>query len=321
MKHMMQDAHIITVGLNPAIDRVIEAPFFRLGGTQSVRHISRYPAGKAINVSRTLAVHGVRSVTTGFVGGDDLAWFDRFLAEAHGEMITQQFVRVNERTRENMTIVDPLHQVETHLRDAGFAVGDDDVAQMHVALKRLVTPSSVVCFCGSLPPRLPPELFAQMIQQCIDAGAKVVVDTSGAALKAASALPLWMIKPNVDELLGLTGMPVNRFRDAAEQLRTQAEHVVVTMGADGAGWLGQDIALWARANVEKHPVINTVGCGDCLLGGWLTGMMAALSPEKCLRQAVATATANAFSPAIGLYDMARVNDLAERVVVESWKSP
>jgi fructose-1-phosphate kinase PfkB-like protein len=70
---------VITVNLSTAIDRVLEVPDFRIGGHARVRQISRYPAGKAINVSRALARLGRTSIATGFVGQHEQDHFDRFL--------------------------------------------------------------------------------------------------------------------------------------------------------------------------------------------------------------------------------------------------
>ena len=38
---------IVTVGFNPAIDRVLECPDFHIGGHQAARQIARLAAGKA----------------------------------------------------------------------------------------------------------------------------------------------------------------------------------------------------------------------------------------------------------------------------------
>ena len=59
---------IITVTLNPTIDRIIEVPGFMLGGHQHGRLRIREPAGKAVNVSRALSELGITSSAVGWVG-------------------------------------------------------------------------------------------------------------------------------------------------------------------------------------------------------------------------------------------------------------
>ena len=59
---------IVTVTLNPTIDRIIEVPGFTIGGHQQGRLHLREPAGKAINVSRALSELGLRNSAIGWVG-------------------------------------------------------------------------------------------------------------------------------------------------------------------------------------------------------------------------------------------------------------
>ena len=71
---------IITVSLNPAIDRVIEVENFTLGEHQVGHEIMRIPGGKAVNVSRVLKTLGVRNIATGFLGRDNRHEFDSVLS-------------------------------------------------------------------------------------------------------------------------------------------------------------------------------------------------------------------------------------------------
>jgi len=66
---------IVTVGFNPAIDRILECPDFHVGGHQQARQIARLASGKAANVSRALAQVSVDSIATGFIGKEELDFF------------------------------------------------------------------------------------------------------------------------------------------------------------------------------------------------------------------------------------------------------
>ena len=66
---------IVTVTLNPTIDRVIEVAGLTPGDHQIGKTLLRSPGGKGVNVSRVLDAMGVSSTMTGFFGKDNLAIF------------------------------------------------------------------------------------------------------------------------------------------------------------------------------------------------------------------------------------------------------
>ncbi|MFQ6049219.1 MAG: 1-phosphofructokinase family hexose kinase, partial [Phycisphaerae bacterium] len=181
---------IITVSLNPAIDRIIEVPNFTIGAHQRGRQLSRHPAGKA----------------TGFVGRNEVEQFERFLSSGR---TNSQFLAVDGATRENVTIVDPTARQETHIRDVGFVVSQRELTRLKKKLHLICRPTSLVIFSGSMPPGIGAEQFVELVQLCLHAQAKVAVDTSGPALQAVARLSLWLVKPNVAELAEIVGQPIH----------------------------------------------------------------------------------------------------------------
>ena len=67
----------------------------------------------------------------------------------------------------------------------------------------------IVAVCGSLPRGVSPELFADWLNQLHQAGVKVVLDSSNAALTAGSKAHPWLVKPNHRELEAWIGHPLN----------------------------------------------------------------------------------------------------------------
>src|SRR5262245_53321915 len=125
---------ILTIGFNPAIDRILECPDFHMGGHQPVRQIARLAAGTAANVSRALAQLSTDSIATGFIGAAERDFFHEQLLSTGPGRILCRFVDVLGKTRENITILDPRRRVETHLRDRGFAVTADEAALLEKKL-------------------------------------------------------------------------------------------------------------------------------------------------------------------------------------------
>jgi 1-phosphofructokinase len=284
---------IITVSLNPAIDRTIEVDSFTVGAHQPGREIRRTPGGKAVNVSRTLAALGVRTIATGFLGEDNRSGFDVLFRKT---LVNDQFFTLPGRTRENVTIADLATHQETHIRDRGLEIPRRALDRLDKKLKLLARSDSIVIFSGSLPPGIGADDFHDLVSHCIGAGARVAVDTGGEALRAMASLPLWLIKPNGAELSKLVGRPL---QDAVEQVQAARElaarvtNVLLTRGGEGAYLVTADLALHARVPVPADRVCNTVGCGDALLGAFVAGVWRAQSPREALARAVALATAAA----------------------------
>ena len=279
------------------MDRVVEAHGLQVGGHQRVRRLARYPAGKAVNMARAATALGAATVVTGFVGDEEAAWYQQFLLEQGVEVC--RLIAVRGSTRENITIVDPgLPGVDTHLVEEGFVVSADEVARLRDALHGLANSTSLVAFCGSLPPGLEIEAYVALVRQCLDRGAMVAIDTSGAALKAAAELPVWLIKPNRQELAELTGLPVQNALDqqaAAASLSAQICWVLVSAGGEGAWLLNRESSRHAHLPTPVEEIVGTVGCGDVLLGGFLASWQAESAgredvPGTALRRAVTAAT-------------------------------
>ncbi len=285
----------MAVALNPAIDRVLEVPSLTIGAHQHARLISRSAAGKGVNVARCLSQLDVPSVLTGLVGQEDLPFFTRSLT---GTSVQMRMAPVAGRTRENITLVDPIAHTETHLRDRGFEVLPTELDAVRRQLDELAGPGTLFVFSGSLPPGIQPADQAQMVRQCRQAGSRVAIDASGPALAASVEADPWLIKPNHLELEELLGRKLADTDDAiksARQLTRSVEVVLASFGSEGACAFSSQAAWHGRCAVPDDRLISTVGCGDALLAGFIAGIYRRLPIEESLRWATAAAAATATS--------------------------
>jgi len=317
------ESPIVTVTLNPSVDRVLEAPRFELGANVRGRVVARYPAGKGVVVSRVLATLGARSIATGLIGVEDLAYFERFLELVGEGRIVTQFLVVRGATRENITIVDPVDDTETHVREYGFKVREADVARIASKVGLLAHRGALMVFSGSIPPGVTPERYVEMVRSCRSRGARVIVDSSGVALEAFRGEKLWMLKINAQELAGFSGCDPrdeDALARAARALTTEAggpvEHMVVTFGAEGALLLSPDAKLRGRVSVHPGRIASTIGCGDALLAGLLHGGRRTGDWREAFREGLAAATANALGREAGLIDPRDVEEFRQGCFID-----
>ncbi len=275
---------IVTVTLNPSLDRTIEVAALERGNVQRVTTARLDPGGKGVNVARALLANGVPARAVLPVAG---AEGDRLVELLEREGVDVTVVRVLGRTRSNTAIVEADGTV-TKLNEPGPSLTAADLDTVAAEVLAAAGPGSWVALCGSLPPGLPTGAYATLTQLFRAAGLRVVVDTSGAAFRAAVGAGPDLVKPNTDELAEAVGRPLDTVPaivGAARELQASgAGTVLVSCGADGAVLVGEEVV------VGESPVDDprsSVGAGDAFLAGYLAAEGAGAAPDDAFAEALA----------------------------------
>ncbi|MFD5684337.1 1-phosphofructokinase [Streptomyces bacillaris] len=259
---------ILTVTPNPSLDRTYELPGLVRGTVLRATADRVDPGGKGINVSRAVAAAGHRTVAVAPMGGPEGALLARLLGE-HG--IEAAGVPVTGSTRINVTLVEPDTTL-TKINAAGPELSAAEAEDVLEAVRARSAAADWIACCGSLPRGLPPRWYAELVARSHRAGARIALDTSGAALTAALREGPDVIKPNAQELAEAVGRPLATVGDAlkaAEELRERgAGAVLASLGADGQLLVEASGSYFATARVAT--VRSNVGAGDASLAGFLT---------------------------------------------------
>ncbi len=258
---------IITLTLNPSLDRTIQVERLTRGAMIRATSARLDPGGKGVNVCRALLHNDIPARAVVAFGGPD---GDQLIHLLAAEGIPVRAVRVSGRTRSNVSIAEP-EGVVTKLNEPGDSLSALELGQVAEAVFREAGSADWLVVCGSLPPGVPDGIYADLCQSVSAAGVRVAVDTSGPPLLAAVDIGPDLIKPNREELAEAIGHPVDTVADVVEAARwlrgLGARTVLVSLGADGAVLVDEDGVTTGEAHVSAPK--STVGAGDALLAGFL----------------------------------------------------
>jgi 1-phosphofructokinase len=263
---------IVTVTLNPSLDRAMDVGRLERGEVIRATAAHLDPGGKGVNVSRALLANGVPSVAVLPCGGDEGGQLVRLLKAEGVEVLA---VPIAGRTRSNITLAEPDGTV-TKVNEPGPALVRAEFDEITDRVLTRAGTADWVVLCGSVPPGLPADAYAQLCRRLRAAGIRVAVDTSGPALREAAMAGATLLKPNRDELAEVVGAPRGGLRDlggvvaAAQRLRAWgAGTVLASLGADGAVIVDAGGVVAGTCPVTRPR--STVGAGDALLAGFLAG--------------------------------------------------
>ena len=289
---------IITVGISPCWDVTCWADRLAWGEHRPVQQQTVEPAGKALNVSRALAWLGQSSTAAGLWGKIDHQQMRRALGSL-SSLIKPSFTLAAGQTRHNVTIIDQGRGRQMHLRAPNELASSRALGQLRRDLQRVVRRDSVCVFSGSMPnDQLLGDVLG-IIRACRDKGGRLVIDTSGAALRDIVELgDIDILKPNVAELAELLGRPIPdtpaALARAGSGLLDRAQTVLISRGSLGAIVVTKRGAWQGKCIGKSGQECNTVGCGDFLLAGFLYGQGQGQTAAAALATGIQVATARAW---------------------------
>lgn len=282
---------IYTVTFNPSLDYVIQVDKLVPGEINRTTHEAVYPGGKGNNVSVILSNLGHSSKALGFTAG--------FTGEALENMLKEfgcdtAFIRLPEgSTRINVKI---NAGEETEINGQGPVITEEAQSALFEQLDALKK-EDILVLAGSIPNTLPSDIYERILEHLQGRGIHFVVDATKELLLKVLKYHPFLIKPNnheLGEMFGVTLKTRDEIVTYAKKLQEMgAENVLVSMAGDGAILLTEDGIIY-KAKPPKGKVLNSVGAGDSMVAGFLTGYLNTGEYEKAFRLGVVTGSATAF---------------------------
>ena len=306
---------IITVTMNPAIDKTVEIDQLLPGGLNRIRKVEYDAGGKGINVSKTIRELGGTSIATGFLGGNAGKTIQSVLGKKE---IGNDFIQVDGETRTNTKVFEKNGAV-TELNEPGPVISEDQIHALLQKLEDYADDHTLFVLAGSIPAGVDRNIYAEITRLVHKKGAKVLLDADGELFRNSLEAVPDIIKPNRVELEEYAGFD---YRASQEELLNLARKirqkgigtVAVSMGKSGAMLVKDGYEVRCPAlSVKAH---STVGAGDAMVAAlaysWDQGLDDDALTRLCIAaSAVAVTTIGTKPPTRELVDQ-----LAEQVIIE-----
>jgi 1-phosphofructokinase family hexose kinase len=305
---------IVVAGFNTSIDKFMEADAIAVGGVSRVRNVIAVPGGKGAHVALTAATLGEPVRLVGIVDERHRDWFQTFFASRGVDF---HAIPIAGNIRTCVAVRDRAGRM-TELLEPGPELTAAERAALLDRFRNAASGAAVVALSGSLPAAFGADAYAELIGAVAHPAARVLLDTSGAALLKGVAARPFLVKPNADEAASLVGRAIDSV-DAAMSaaMAIDVDAAVISLGARGvaAKWEGRACHVPAPTVSD---VRNVVGSGDCLLGGIAVALARGRDADEALRLGVACGAANALTAEAGVIRRSNVDALLPTIRVE-WR--
>jgi 1-phosphofructokinase family hexose kinase len=313
---------ILSVTPNPALDRVHVTQGFQPGRQSRAARAFLQPGGSGVHATAIAQAFGAQTITLVLLGGHT---GELWQGEAEKGGLLFDLVPIEGETRESFCLIDLERGSQVEAVESGPQVNERHLSELLKLLSARLPGAELVVLSGSLPPGLPPDSYARMIDLARAAGVPVLLDAHSEPLELALPRRPWMIKPNLAEFHALIGSESTNLAERAEaslQLsRREGFVVALSMGGEGLLLTTPD-GQW-RLSPPKTVVHlpdgngrNSIGCGDALVGALTAEYSRTGDLLSAARLGVAAAHQNLGTLGVPEVDPKEVRRLVEEVPVE-----
>ena len=309
---------IVTVTMNPAIDKTVDIERLEHGGLNRITHVELDAGGKGINVSNTIANIGGKSIATGFIAGNSGQIIEKVMNDWG---IENDFITISGETRTNTKVFEKSGEL-TELNEPGPVAEEKDIEALLDKIEGYAGEDTLFVLAGSIPRGVEKDIYNRIIKLVHSKGSKVLLDADGELFTIALEAGPDIIKPNRVELEQYADMDYLASEQeliwiADKMIAKGVGAVAVSMGKSGAIFLKDNYKVKCPGlKVKAH---STVGAGDAMVAALSYSWDQKLSDEDTVKMCMAV-SAGAVTT-IGTKPPTRevVDELLEQVVIEKLK--
>lgn len=281
---------IVTLTFSPCIDKSTTVPSLVPEKKLKCGPPKLEPGGGGINVARAIKQLGGESLAIFPSGGYTGKFFNHLMEQ---EAVPFIHIETQNETRENIIVLESSSNKQFRFGMPGTELLEKEWQQCLDALEDIQEAAFIVA-SGSLPPGVPDDIYARLAKIARKKNVRLVVDTSGEALKHAIREGAYLVKPNLGELAALAGKESMNAGEAEELAKkvlqeNNCEIIVVSLGGDGAMLVTkEEIVKVTPPKVERK---STVGAGDSMVAGIVFSLAKGMPLQQSLMYGVACGTA------------------------------
>lgn len=296
---------VYTLTLNPAIDLFVRLNELKENVVNRTLEEDYQANGKAINISFILKQMGIESTAMGFLAGFSGEYIEKELKD---KGIETDFIYVDGVTRINVFI---NSDKEYKIVNRGPEIKKIEENELLNKLNQ-IEKNSYLFVSGSLPPGLNDEIFVEIAKICKEREIRLIFDISSKKLIDCLKYPVYMIKPNEEELKEIFGIVeindemIKNIKEKIFKKYKNLENVLLSLGDQGAIFINKNNII--KSNALKGELVNSACAGDTLLSVFVGSLMLGYNLEESLKRGAAGGSLTAFSK--GLCD---VKDIEKRI--------
>ncbi len=283
---------VYTVTLNPSIDYVMYLNNFQENKINRANKEVYYPGGKGINVSIVLKNLGIKNKALGFISGFCGLEIRKILNKLGCE---NNFIETNNGcSRINVKI--RTTDGETDINGQGPFIENKDIENFFTLLEQ-IRDNDYIVLAGSVPKTFPKNIYENILKKFVGKNINVVIDATGELLLKTLKYQPFLVKPNHIELGEVFKKSISDKNNAifyAKKLQEMgAKNVIVSLAENGAVMVAENKKCY-ELNAPKGKLVNSVGAGDSMVAGFISGFIETSNYEKAFKKAVASGSASAF---------------------------
>ena len=307
-------SYILTVTLNPCIDKTIAFDGFSVGTLNRALSERSDVGGKGINVSKVLKNMEMRTVATGIVfgnvGRDILCRLDALGIE-HDVIISD-----TAESRVNLKLLDRKTGDVTEIGGVGGEVDSKLLGIFTEKYVSLLEDASLVVLSGSTPRGIPSDVYATLTLLAKERGIKVILDADGELLKNGIKAAPYMIKPNIFEFERLVGHATasDSVYKEAKALLDGIEIIAVSMGKEGSVFVSKSEAI--KVSAVKIEGGCATGAGDSMVAASAYATVKALPLSSLAKYASAAGSATASKEGTDVCGLHEIEEFLSKINTE-----
>jgi 1-phosphofructokinase len=305
---------VITVTLNPAMDKTLAVDNYTLGKVNRAKSIRYDIGGKGINVSKVLINLGIQSTCTGFLGG---IWERTFQEELDKRNIKHNFIHTDGNTRTNTKIVDNENKIYTDLNEQGPNIDFSLFFKFLEVFEGMCNKDDIVVLSGGVSPNIPKDVYAILTSIAKRKGALVILDADGPLLRNGIIEKPQIIKPNNHEISSLFNIDEGNDEEilqAAKKLRSQGiQKILVSLGERGGFYITENGTYYAKGLTVN--VKSTVGAGDSMVAALVYSITNKFNDIDTLKFATACGAATVGLEGTEACTLSQINELISKVEI------